>query len=283
MAAPGDIYRAIKLRLRLKRHCLWPYRHYLIRHPIRSALYLPHFVLVDREITNFTYDISNAGEIPAFLSACMQVDASVPARYVEELQNDSVFRQELRTQLQNRRDRNPEPKFGRRIGWYSIVRMIKPKLIVETGTHDGLGAAVLARALQRNRQEGSDGHLFTLDLDAQSGWLLTGEWKSQLTRILGDTRETLARAISGKMVDLFIHDSNHSYEHEMFEFTTVLPHMGDRAVLISDNAHVSSAMKDFCSQHGLPFAFFREKPARHFYHGAGIGLCCNAGLQKLRE
>jgi len=34
-------------------------------------------------------------------------------------------------------------KIGRRLGWYAFARIIKPKLIIETGVDRGLGAASL--------------------------------------------------------------------------------------------------------------------------------------------
>jgi hypothetical protein len=43
-------------------------------------------------------------------------------------------------------------------------------------------------------------------------------------------------------------------------------------VLLSDNAHASTAFSDFCERHGLTYRYWREVPRGHFYPGAGIGM-----------
>jgi hypothetical protein len=40
-------------------------------------------------------------------------------------------------------------QLGRRIGWYAFARATKPKLVVETGVHQGIGAVTLIRALEK--------------------------------------------------------------------------------------------------------------------------------------
>jgi hypothetical protein len=44
------------------------------------------------------------------------------------------------------------------------------------------------------------------------------------------------------------------------------------ALLLTDNAHSSDALRDRCRRHGLDFHFWRERPIKHFYPGAGIGM-----------
>ena len=72
-------------------------------------------------------------------------------------------------------------------------------------------------------------------------------------------------------VGMFIHDSDHSYAHESFEFATIAPAAGDGAVLITDNVHGSDAFVDFCGARGVTPYVFVEQPGRHFYPGAGMG------------
>jgi hypothetical protein len=71
---------------------------------------------------------------------------------------------------------------------------------------------------------------------------------------------------------MFIHDSDHSYEHETAEFESILPLATQGAVLLSDNAP-GAALPDFCARHGLVFRIFHERPKDHWYPGAGIGMC----------
>ena len=71
---------------------------------------------------------------------------------------------------------------------------------------------------------------------------------------------------------MMIHDSDHTYECESFEFNTVIDHAAPTLALISDNSHATSALHDTCAELGIDYRFFRERPARHFYPGAGIAF-----------
>src|SRR5206468_7861490 len=103
---------------------------------------------------------------------------------------------------------------------YVVVRAIKPSVIVETGVASGLSSAHILRALAAN----GTGTLHSIDLPnvqqgsilpegRTSGWIvpdsLRGRWKLQI----GDTRKLLPKLL-GTLgnVDIFLHDSDHSYE-----------------------------------------------------------------------
>ena len=252
--------------------CIRAYGNVLWLDPFPRVFYLAPFFLFDREITNFTYEIENRDELIDFLSITLVVRHEIVLQYMQELESDEAFQRQLKEKLEVRKDRNPEPKYGRRLGWYCVTRIRKPALIVETGTQDGLGAAVLTRALQRNREEGYPGMLLTFDIQPDSGWLLDQSAAENFMIIIEDTKTALAKHLQQRRVDFFIHDSNHSYDHELFELKTVTRYANEHAVLISDNAHGGNAMRDFCKAHDLRFHFFKEKPRRHFYPGGGIGL-----------
>lgn len=46
---------------------------------------------------------------------------------------------------------------------YSLVRVIKPKRVLETGTHKGISAAYMAGGLKDNKDQGSNGTLTTIE------------------------------------------------------------------------------------------------------------------------
>lgn len=230
------------------------------------------FLLGNREPSNFTYAIANLDELARFLGSALDVPAARARTYVDELERDDELRRDLEAKLRSRADRSDRVAYGRRLGWYAAVRIAKPRLVVETGTHDGLGSAVLLRALEENAAEGADGTLSSFDVSPNAGWLVDGPLRERLAFQYGDTRELLGEVLGDRTVDFFIHDSLHTYEHETFELEEIWPRIRPGAVLISDNAHGGTAFADFCARHGLEFRFFRERPAGHPYPGAGIGL-----------
>jgi hypothetical protein len=75
----------------------------------------------------------------------------------------------------------------------------------------------------------------------------------------------------GPPVGLFIHDSLHTYENERGELELGAAHLAADGVLLSDNAHATTALADLCRERGLAYFEFRERPAGHFYPGGAIG------------
>jgi predicted O-methyltransferase YrrM len=259
--------RLVLREARGKARAFWSYSA-LRRSPKLAVKYL----LFDREIDNFTYDISNRVELAAFLAKTLARDEKQMRAYIDELDNDGELRRAIEKALAGRRGRNRTMPYGRRLGWYAAVRASKPRLAVETGVHDGLGSAVLLRALARNADEGYDGMLLAFDIRKDVGWLVPAWLKSRYELRFADALTTLDAAVSGRAIDFFIHDSDHRYDHETGEFEAVTRVANPGAVLMSDNAHAGTAFRDFCERHGLSFHFFREVPDSHFYPGAGIGV-----------
>ena len=59
-------------------------------------------------------------------------------------------------------------------------------------------------------------------------------------------------------VDLFVHDSDHSYGHMLWEYSTAWPRLSGGGVLYSDDIEWNSAFRDFSqsvNHHGVKFTF----------------------------
>jgi hypothetical protein len=238
----------------------------------RSPWLRLRYLLLDRELDNFTYDIDNQSELSRFIAASLGVDAETVLGYLLELEDDRELADAIRARLKKRSDRNSTMPFGRRLGWYAIARIRRPKLIIETGVHDGLGSTALLRAVQRNASEGHEGELVSFDVASTAGWLIPDWLRSYHKLVIGNALTELPAAIGDRPVGLFIHDSDHRYAHETAEFDLISARTEPGSVLLSDNAHGGTAFRDFCKRRGLEFRFWKEVPMRHFYPGAGIGL-----------
>lgn len=256
---------------RVVRGKFWTLRHYrtsMRAHPLQAIT----FVLFDPELDNFTYDIANLDELGGFLATTLGLDKEMVVGYIRELEGDSAFRGELNARLRTRRDRKSVAKYGRRIGWYCIVRAMHPRVVVETGVHDGLGSSVLSQALYRNRQEGHEGQLYGIDINPKAGWLIPERLRDHMTLLIEDSAVAVPRIAHEGPIDLFIHDSDHRYAHELKEFQTAAAGFSPDAVVLSDNAHATTALKDYAAESDREYAFWREIPKNHFYPGAGIGI-----------
>jgi hypothetical protein len=230
------------------------------------------YLLWDPELDNFTYDLGNPEELATFVAEVCGVDVDAARAYIDEAAADEELRRSLVARLRQRWDRKPAPLYGRRLGWYALVRLRRPRLIVETGIHDGLGSSLLLRALQRNESEGAPGKLPSVDVDPAAGWLVEDSLRERWEPVHESTFTALPRLLEGREVGMVIHDSDHTYDCELFEFTQAVDHRAPQITLVSDNAHATSALRDVCADKGVEYHFFRERPRSHFYPGGGIGL-----------
>jgi hypothetical protein len=229
------------------------------------------YVLTDPEPDNFTYELANEPEIARWVALI----ADAPPARVDELfaeaHGDAVLADRLRrvTRAHWLWSKVPPP-FGKRLGWYALVRLLRPALVIETGVHDGLGALALLRALERNGQEGHPGRLVSFDINPSAGWIVGSHalWELRIEPATVGLPTVLDR---GAPVGLFIHDSLHTYENEHAELSLAAARLAPDGVLFSDNAHVSSALADVCGDFGLRYFEFRERPAGHFYPGGAMG------------
>ena len=163
-----------------------------------------------------------------------------------------------------------EVRFGRRVSWYAFVRLMKPKIIVETGVDKGLGSCVLTAALRRNHKEGHEGQYYGTDINSNAGYLLSGGYSNYGCILYGDSVETLKSF--NKTIDLFINDSDHSAAYEAQEYEIVAKKLSNSAIVLGDNANLTNELFKFSQQHARNFLYFQEKPKNHWYPGEGMGI-----------
>jgi hypothetical protein len=238
----------------------------------RSPLAAVRYLLRDHEIDNFTYVVTNPADLADHLATVLDAPRDIAWERVNELLGDDVLDREVGAAISSRPDRNRRMPFGRRAGWYALVRLLRPSVVVETGVHDGLGSTALLRALDRNAEEGDAGVLVSFDINPAAGWIIPASLRPRHELIIGSSIDGMAGALHGRSIGLFIHDSEHRYEYERRELEMASSLGNPRTVFVSDNAHATTALQDFAADHGLRFSFWRERVAGHFYPGAGIGM-----------
>lgn len=162
---------------------------------------------------------------------------------------------------------------GRGIFLYICVRLLRPSVVIETGCFTGSDTALLLLALERNE----NGHLVSIDLRAVEGrfsqfgpglpegvpigFLVPDSLKHRWTLIVGDVRDELLPVLKrfGE-VDFFYHDSHHSYDHMMWEFTTAWPHLKPGGLLVSDDIAWNTAFRDFARGVGRRVVIHNRTP-----------------------
>lgn len=157
---------------------------------------------------------------------------------------------------------------------YWLVRRLNPKTIVQTGVCNGLSAAFMVLALVKN---GGHGKLLAVDLphifdpkDSQwtkkdgsygvlipegktSGWLVPDAYRHLIEVRYGDAKillPELLKTLDG--IDMFYHDSDHTYNHMMFEFQSVKNKMSPGSIIVADDIAWNSSLWDFADEHSMP-------------------------------
>jgi len=124
---------------------------------------------------------------------------------------------------------------------YSIVRAVKPEIVIETGVSNGVTTYFIISALERN----GCGMLYSIDIEKtirdgkKIGWLVPEELRNRWNILLGDGKDVLLRILSEvEAVDIFLHDGAHTYEYMSFEFRTAWRYLHDGGVLLSDDIYI---------------------------------------------
>ncbi len=136
---------------------------------------------------------------------------------------------------------------------YVIARHAKPKTIVETGVFAGISTSYILAALEANRS----GNLYSIDLPGADptanlpkgkapGWMIPESLKKGWTLLVGSSGTLLENLLRELVdIDVFFHDSEHSYDNMIHEFSTSWPHLGVGKLLIADNILANDAFIDF--------------------------------------
>ena len=136
---------------------LIPFRFLFIALPLclRQFFAMLRWAFASNEHYNHTYHLTemNLAYLASYTAVISGHKVADIRKYIEELRQDQQLRALLRERalaIPDRHNSDAEPRYGRRLGWYALVRATKPRVVVETGVDRGLGTAVIAAALMRN-------------------------------------------------------------------------------------------------------------------------------------
>ena len=192
--------------------------------------------------------------------------------FLEELDKDKNFLESINESIQKnkifkKRKFNSIYEFSvYRNFIYSLIRNKNPKIIVETGVLHGLTSAWILKALKDNgggklisidlpRREWKDhfgdkpfgpGGDAEFELDKQNpGWVIPEDLLKLWELHLGPSSQFLEKIIlENKNIDLFIHDSDHSYEVMKFE-CDLIQKKTDNIDIVIDDHYCNNYYNDF--------------------------------------
>ena len=185
---------------------------------------------------------------------------------------------------------------------YWLVRQVKPRTIVQTRVCNGLSTAFMMLGLAKN---GPEGRLQVIDLppvfDAQdpawriagkvygfvipqgrtSGWLVPDAYRERLDVWNGDAKDLLPRMVEEiDTIDFFYHDSDHSYNHMMFEFQQAKRKLNRGGLVVGDDVSWNASLWDFADEFGVPSYNFRGTVGWRFFRGSAEPLGSQLGRRR---
>jgi hypothetical protein len=150
-----------------------------------------------------------------------------------------------------------------RAAQYALIRHMRAQTVVETGVLHGLTSAFMLEALRVNKSgvlisidlpstfEGgpsnADGFDDTLPPRLPPGWVVDEALRPSWSLRLGSSADLLPEICrEAGSVDIFLHDSEHTYATMQMEFETAWPAIREGGLLIADNIDCNTAFFDFC-------------------------------------
>jgi hypothetical protein len=133
-----------------------------------------------------------------------------------------------------------------------LCRLLSPNIVLETGVAYGVTSAFTLQALAVNRK----GTLVSIDLpplgrdaDRHVGVLVPQELRGRWHLHRGPARRILPNLVTSiKEVDVFVHDSLHTYRHMSFEFETAWPYVRPGGAVVADNVDLNDAFRHFTAR-----------------------------------
>lgn len=144
---------------------------------------------------------------------------------------------------------------------YALVRLLRPRVLVETGVADGFTSAHILQALEDN----GEGHLYSIDLPSpllprgkSPGWIVEERLRGRWDLRIGDAAALLPPLLEELgSLDFFLHDSLHTYEHMSLEFRLAWPRLAAGGVFLSHDVGQNAAFLDFLSEEGVSWRDWR--------------------------
>ena len=120
---------------------------------------------------------------------------------------------------------------------YAYILNSKPSVVIETGVANGITTNIIMKALE---QTGGTLHSFDVDPKTKNVYIGSGHWNFHL--LTNNFENMLQEIISNiGMINLWIHDSNHGYQWQAFEYDLAADSLQKNGILVSDDIDSSTA------------------------------------------
>ncbi len=151
------------------------------------------------------------------------------------------------------------------VALYALCRAAKPQLMVETDVAAGISSSYILQAMSRNNcgmlysidvpwytvKENwkpflPDDQLVDVPIEKDSGWMIPDYLRNRWELILGKSTEMLPPLLKRLGdIDIFFHDSQHTYDTMLWEFQNSWPGIKRKGILLVHNSDITEALPPF--------------------------------------
>jgi predicted O-methyltransferase YrrM len=134
---------------------------------------------------------------------------------------------------------------------YALTRWLRPTIVVESGGFIGMSSAFILKALADEKLAAAKLYSIELSEDCEQGALIPDELRSVsagFVPIRGRIEALLKRDQLPPSIDMFLHDSSHSYRHMLWEFRQFWPRLRDGGLLVSHDVQMNAAFPEFIAK-----------------------------------
>jgi predicted O-methyltransferase YrrM len=131
---------------------------------------------------------------------------------------------------------------------YALTRWQRPAVVVESGGFIGMSSAFILKALVDEGLATAKLHSIEWSEECEQGALIPDELRPQFVPLRGKIEDFVERDQLPSLIDMFLHDSSHSYRHMLWEFRAFWPRLRDDALLVSYDVHMNAAFPEFVAK-----------------------------------
>ncbi|MGI8469869.1 MAG: class I SAM-dependent methyltransferase [Pyrinomonadaceae bacterium] len=264
-----NLTEAIKLLTRLPRNPRGVYDELKVRLELRRE---------NSTIPAPSYQPQDFADVISGIEKCLQTDlrgflAESALAEIEE-QIERGIRKISNAEIPFPLVHNGDPKLGRLC--YVMCRAIKPAVFVETGVAYGVTSSFILKALKVNNH----GKLSSVDRPPATrsaasfiGTLIPDELRDNWQLHRGESQKLLPALLSElKEVNIFLHDSRHTYGNMSAEFKLVAPYLTNRGVLIADDINRNIAFQEWVTRTNPAFWATTTEKTKESLFGVSVFL-----------
>jgi predicted O-methyltransferase YrrM len=134
---------------------------------------------------------------------------------------------------------------------YGLTRWVRPTVIIESGGYIGMSSAFILKALADGKLATAKLYSIELSQECEQGALIPDELRSASAGFVpmrGKVEDFLKGDRLPSLIDMFLHDSSHSYRHMLWEFRQFWPRLRDGGLLVSHDVQMNAAFPEFMTK-----------------------------------